>query len=205
MASSADIANLALTKLGSASKITALTDNSVAAIAINSVYEMVRLVELRGHHWSFALKRASLPASATPPAWGYTAAYPLPSDFLRLVQANEFYLVPALYDYNTADASAYSIETNADGVQSILCDYSAPLKIRYVWNARDEGTYDPLFNMAFAARLAYETCEQITGSTSKREQAKADYKEAIAMACKVGAIEKPPALIGDDSWVMTRL
>lgn len=205
MASRVDIANLTLTKLGSASKITSLTDNSVAAIAINSVYEMVRLAELRGNHWSFALKRAAIPASAVAPAWGYAAAYPLPSDFLRLVQANEFYLVPALYDYNTADASAYSIETNADGVQSILCDYGSPLKIRYVWDATDEGTYDPLFNISFAARLAYETCEQITGSNNKREQAKADYKEAIAMARKVGAIEKPPALIGSDSWIMTRL
>ncbi len=205
MASRIDIANLALTKLGSASKITALTDNSVAAVAINSVYEMVRLAELRGNYWSFALKRTSIPASATAPAWGFSVAYPLPSDFLRLVQANEFYLVPALYDYNTADASAYSIETNADGVQSILCNYTAPLKLRYVWNATDEGTYDPLFNMALASRLAYETCEQITGSTGKREQAKADYKDAISMARKVGAIEKPPSLIGDDSWVLTRL
>jgi hypothetical protein len=205
MASRVDIANLALTKLGSASKITSRTDNSVAAIAINSVYEMVRLAELRRYYWAFALKRAALPLSAMAPTWGFSAAYPLPSDFVRLVQVNEFYLVPGLYDYNTADASAFSIETNADGVLSILCNYEAPLKVRYVWNATDEGTFDALFNMSFASKLAYETCEQITGSTGKREQAKADYREAIAMAIKVGAIEKPPALIGDDSWMMARL
>lgn len=205
MSSRVDIANLALTKLGSASKITALTDNSVAAIAINSVYEMCRLAELRAHYWYFAIKRTQLPASAVAPSWGYSVAYPLPADFVRLVQVNEFALVPALYDYNTADASAYTVETNTDGVLSILCNYNAPLKVRYVWNAPDEGTYDPCFNMAFASRLAYETCEQITGSTSKREQAKDDYKEAIKMAVKVGAIEKPPSLIMDDSWVMSRL
>lgn len=205
MASRVDIGNLTLTKLGSASKITSLTDNSVAAIAINSVYEMCRLAELRAHFWSFATKRAQLPVSATVPSWGYSAAFPLPSDFVRLIQANEFALIPALYDYNTADASAYSIETNTDGVQSILCNYNAPLKIRYTWNATDEGTYDPLFNMAFASRMAYETCEQITGSTNKREQAKADYQDAIKMAVKVGAIEKPPSLIMDDSFIMSRL
>lgn len=200
MASRVDVANLALLKLGSGSKITALTDNSVAARALNSCYDMVRKAELRAHYWAFALKRAALPASATPPAWGFSTAFPLPSDHIRLVQVNQFYLTPALLDYNTADASAWVVESG-----NILCDYSAPLKIRYVWDVTDEGTFDPLFNMMFAARLAYETCEQITNSNTKKQSITDDYKSTLALAVRASAIEKPPALIGDDSWMVARL
>lgn len=200
MASRVDIANFALIKLGSGSKITSLTDNSVAARAMNAVYDLVRKSELRARYWSFALKRAKLPASATLPAWGYTLAFPLPADFLRIVQVNEFYLTPALLDYNTADASAFAIEQG-----QLLCNYTAPLSIRYVFDATDEGTFDPLFVSALASRLAYETCEQITNSTSKRQAAADDYKAAIRAAGVTSAIEKPPALVGDDSWVMARL
>jgi hypothetical protein len=200
MASRIDICNLALLKNGSGSKITSLTDNNVAARAMNACYDLARKAELRARNWSFSLKRASLPAASTAPAWGYSVAYPLPADCLRVMQVNEFYLTPALLDYNTADASAFAIETG-----QILCDYSAPLKVRYVMDVTDEGTFDALFVNALAARLAYETAEQITNSTSKKQAAAEDYKQAIQAASRANAIEKPPALVGDDSWVMARL
>lgn len=205
MASRVDICNLALLKLGSGSKITSLTDNSVAARALSNCYDLIRKAELRANTWSFSLKRTALPASATPPAWGYANAFPLPSDYVRLMQANQFYLTPALLDYNTGDASAFAIETNADGVLSILTDYTAPLKIRYVWDVTDEGRFDALFNISLAARLAYETCEQITNSNTKKQSIRQDYMDAIKQAVRTNSIEKPPALIGDDSWIVSRL
>lgn len=200
MASRVDICNLALLKIGSGSKITSLTDNSVAARALSNCYDLIRKAELRANTWSFSIKRASLPASATAPAWGFANAFPLPADFVRLMQASEFYLTPALLDYNTGDASAFAIESG-----SILTDYTAPLSIRYVWDVTDEGTFDALFNVALAARLAYETCEQITNSNTKKQSIRQDYMDAIKQAVRTNSIEKPPALIGDDSWVVSRL
>lgn len=200
MAARVDICNLALTKLGSAAKITALTDNSVAARAMSGVYDLMRKAELRAHYWSFAIKRAALPASATAPSWGFAAAFPLPSDCLRVMQVSQYYLTPALLDYNTADASAWAIETG-----QILCNYNAPLNIRYVWDVTDEQTFDALFVDTFACRLAYETCEQITNSNSKKQAMSDGYKASLGLAVKASAIEKPPALIGDDSWMMARL
>lgn len=200
MASRVDICNLALLSLGSGSKITALTDNSVAARALSNCYDLVRKAELRANYWAFSLTRAAIPANAVTPAWGFKAQYPLPADFVRMVQVNEFYLTPALLDYNTADASAFAIESG-----QVLCDYSAPLKIRYVRDVTDEGTFDALFNVSFAKRLAFETCEQITNSNTKKQSIRQDYMDAIKLAARTSAIEKPPALIGDDSWMMTRL
>jgi hypothetical protein len=200
VASRVDIANLALTKLGSNTKITSFEDNSVAARAISGVYDLVRKAELRKRHWSFALKRAALPALADAPTWGFGYAYQLPTDYLRLMQVGEFLLTPALNSYVTGDASPYAIEG-----QTIATDFGAPLKIRYVADITDEGVFDALFVTALAARIAFETCEQITQSNQKKQIAASDYKEAIRDAAAVGAIEKPPAPIADDSWMVARL
>lgn len=199
MTSRVDIANLALLKLRSGSKITSLTDNSVPARALTIAYDICRRAELRAHNWAFALTRTKLPAT-TPPAWGFKAAFPLPADCLRLVQVNEFYLTPALLDYNTADASAWAIESG-----NILCDYNAPLSVRYVWDVQDETRYDALFVAMFAARLALEVCGQLTDSNTIKQDIKDDYKADLMIAIRAGAIEKPPALVGDDSWMMARL
>lgn len=200
MASRVDIANLALTKLGSASKITSLTDNSVAARAMNGVYDITRKALLRRYHWSFALTRAALPALATAPAWGFAKQYQLPADYLRIVQVNDVFAVPALNDYIDGDTSAWSIESGA-----ILTDFGAPLKVRYVRDVTDEGTFDALFVSAFAAKLAAEVCEQITQSNTKKQGALADLKDALRDAVMTGAIEKPPTAIADDSWITARI
>jgi hypothetical protein len=209
MASRVDIANLALTKLGSASKITALTDNSPAARAMNGVYDITRKALLRRYHWAFALTRTTLPALADAPAWGFARACALPADFLRMVQVNDVVAVPALNDYTDGDTSPWAIETltlaGGGTALAILTDFDVPLKIRYVRDVTDEGTFDALFVMALAARLAYETCEQITQSNSKKQAAAEDLKQALRDAVMTGAIEKPPSTIADDSWIVSRI
>lgn len=200
MASRVDIANLALTQLGSASKITSLTDNSAAARALNGVYDITRKALLRRYWWSFALSRSALPALTAAPAWGFAKQYQLPADFLRIVQVNDVAAVPALNDYVDGDTSAWAIEG-----QLILTDFSAPLKIRYVRDVTDESTFDALFVMALASLLAYQTCEQITQSNSKKQAAMVEMKRAIGDAVTTGAIEKPPQGITDDSWIVSRI
>ena len=91
MAGKVEIANRALTKLG-AERILLLTDPSKEARVMNAMFDTVMDAELRRHRWKFALKRATLPALVATPEWGYAYAYQLPSDFLALVQVNEYYL-----------------------------------------------------------------------------------------------------------------
>lgn len=199
MASQTQIVNLALTKLGQG-RITAITDDSKAARAMNAVYDLEKLAELRKYRWSFALKRATLPALSTAPAWGFNYAYQLPSDYVSLIQVNDYFSVPALSDYVNSDDSLWSVESG-----QIFTDLGAPLKIRYIRNVTDEGDFDPLFVQSFAAHLAYVTCEEITGSNQKRDAAAADYKQCIKDALRVNGIERPPMSTADDSWMMGRL
>ncbi|WP_151038937.1 hypothetical protein [Mycobacterium tuberculosis] len=199
MASQVDICNRACTKLGAA-RITDITENSKSARVMNSLWNTVRQAELRRRTWKFATARTTLAALATPPAWGYNNAFQLPPDFLRLVQVNDTFAVPALTDYRDQDDSAYVIEGS-----QIFTIFNAPLKLRYIRDITDPGLFDALFVEAFAAKLAYEACEEITQSLSKRQQAMEDYKQALRDATVAGAIERAPQGFPDDSWMLIRL
>lgn len=199
MASQVEIANRALLKLG-AEPIISLGDNNKAARTMALIWETVRKSELRKRLWGFSLERASLPALSDAPQWGFSRAFQLPSDYLRIVQVNDTFVSPSLVDYRDGDDSAYTIEQGR-----IFTDFGAPLKIRYVKDITDPGAFDPTFVDVMIAKLAYEGCEAITQSNTKKEECKADYKESVRMASLVGAVEKAPQGFPDDAWLLGRL
>jgi hypothetical protein len=199
MASQVEIANRALTKLGAA-RIISFADDNKQSRSVNSMFNVVRDAELRAHLWSFTIKRDSLPALTTTPAWGYDYEYQLPPDCLRLLEVDDIYPGPNLDDYRNANTQEFTIEG-----RKILTNKDAPLKIRYVSRVADTTQWDATFVEAFACRLAMEMCEDLTQSNSKKESVKDDYDTAIMMAIRANAIELPPQDLPDDSWVMSRL
>jgi hypothetical protein len=199
MASQVEIANRALTKLGAA-RIISFADDNKQSRSVNSMFSVVRDAELRAHLWSFTIKRDSLPALTTTPAWGYDYEYQLPPDCLRLLEVDDIYPGPNLDDYRNANTQEFTIEG-----RKILTNKDAPLKIRYVSRVADTTQWDATFVEAFACRLAMEMCEDLTQSNSKKESVKDDYNTAIMMAIRANAIELPPQDLPDDSWVMSRL
>lgn len=199
MASETDIANRALTKIG-AGRIISLSDDLEAARVINNVWDSVRDGELRAHLWNFAVRRDQLAALVSVPSWRFAYEYQLPSDCLRVLQVGEYFPQPSLTNYRGSDESAWRIEDT-----KIRTDYGAPLPILYVSRSENTGTWDALFVSAFASRLAFEICERLTDSTSKRELAMREYRDAIRQAVTCNAIENPPQPIADDAWVLARL
>lgn len=200
MASSVDIANSALTKLGE-DRITSLSDNVKAAREINAVFTLRRDKLLRSYNWSFAMKRASLPALSDAPDWGYSLAYQLPSDCLRVVQVNDIYSIPGIGDFIGAgpDEEPYRIEG-----QTIVTDFTAPLKVRYIRRITNTAEFDACFVEAFAYDLALETCEAIKQSTTMKESLMVGRKNEILEAIRANAIELPPQVQADDSWIASR-
>ena len=156
MASQTEIVNRALLKLGG-SPITSIADNSKAARVMGGLWDTVRKSELTKRFWNFALARTSLAALSDVPDWGFGVKYQLPIDFLKLVQVNDFFVSPGLQDYRNMDDSPWAIEG-----QELLTDFGAPLKIRYVRDITDPGTFDALFCEVMASKLAYEGCYAIT-------------------------------------------
>jgi hypothetical protein len=193
MASDVSIANRALTKLG-ADRILLLTDETQAARTINSMYTDVRDAEIRRYTWKFSIKRTSLSALATAPEWGFDFQYPLPFDYLGLVQVNEYY-VRSLTDKN----AAWSVEGG-----NILTNFEAPLKLRYKARIENPAMFDPLFVEVLACKLALEACETLTQSGSKYDAAAQGYKFALAEAARQDAIENPPDELPWGSWLDSR-
>jgi len=197
--SEVSICNRALFKLG-AESIQALNDNTNRARVMNMFYQKVRDAELRRRRWRFSIKRDSLAALATAPISDFQYQYQVPNDFLRLLEGGDIVQLADLSDFRTSSNQLYSLEGRA-----ILTNLGSPLKIRYVARIDDPNTFDTAFAEALASRLAYEGCEKITQSDSKRQLAMADYKTAISEAIKANALELSSESIGDDSWVLARL
>lgn len=195
------ICNRGLQKLGSAGFITSLSDNTTNARAMNIAYDVVRRAELRRHRWRFSIKRTNLAKLSTAPANGiFTNQFQLPSDCLRVIDVGDWWPGTDISAYRGRTVAEYSIEGNI-----ILTNYAAPLSLRYVRDVTDTGTFDAAFTEAFAARLAWETCETITQSAEKRKLAITEYGAAIKEAIRVNALESPPEFAAADSWESARI
>lgn len=185
MASVVDIANRALDKLGHGT-ITSLADNNTTASLCNRTWEFVRDQVLREHPWNFAVKRVTLAPLSAAPDWGFTYQHQLPSDLLRILEVRDL------------STDEYQIEDN-----KIMADEDT-LYVRYIKQVTDPNEYDALFIDAVASRMAYEMCESLTQSNSKRQLAWEEYMEAMVSARRVDAQENPAGVFEEDSWIEAR-
>lgn len=181
--------------------ISSLQENSRGARAMNRAYDSVRLNELRKHFWNFSIKRASLPASATPPAFGKANYFPLPGDFLMLAPSDQAFgnQVGGAIS-GPPDIHDWQIEGN-----QIASNEFGPLQIRYVSSDLTESIFDVSFAEALSAALAMATTEELTQSNTKAQNIGAFYKDAIQEARKRNAFENRPTLSPNDTWLTSRL
>lgn len=200
MASNVDVANSALTKLG-ADRIMSLDDDIKPAREIKAVFDIRRDYLLRAYNWNFSIKRALLTALTSEPEWGYTLEYQLPSDCLRVLQVNDTWNIPGYSDFiGGPDEEPYKIEST-----KIRSDIAAPLKLRYVSRITNAGLFDAMFIEVLAIDLAYQCCEAITQSNTKKDGLRGDKTEALMMAVRANAIELPPQYMADDSWLAAKM
>ena len=189
MASVVEIYNRALQKLG-AKRVTSVDENSNAAQELNGAYPVIRDAALEEHRWSFAIERATLAADAPTPTWGRDNAFSWPSDCLKIIPP---------YPEDDDIGRDWVIEG-----RKIITDYSAPLYIRYIKQVTDPNQMTPLFREYLATKLAFELCEKLTQSNTKKESLKEDMKDIISQAKKSSAIQNVPANSPDDTWLALR-
>ena len=191
MADYVTVANQALSLLGENDQLRDPLDDSPAARSVAAVWERVRRAVLRDHPWNFAVKRRWLNALAESPI-EYDYAFLLPQGAdgcLRLLEI----LQPAEI------ADAYVLEGGR-----ILANTTGPVAIRYVADVADVSLWDDLFVDAFAAKLAFQICDRITGDLSRSQAMDALYRRTLAKAKGVDARENPPVPFEDSSWITAR-
>lgn len=175
MASSpVDLCNLALAHLGEA-PIAALDDDTAAGRACATCYEVTRDEVLRSHRWNFATKRVLAVKLATAPAFGWSAAFALPADCLRVLEVN---------DSESGASAAWIIEG-----RSLLLN-AGECRLLYIASVQDVTLFDSVFATALALRLGAVLAEIIRGATGKTADLMAQYERVTApLARRVDANE----------------
>ena len=181
------ICNLALQDLGRGLMITALDENSQAARSCRLRYPFARDACLRAYDWNFAAARASLPALAAPPAFGFANAFQLPADclFVRQVCGD--------------DAASWTIENG-----KLLTDLAAPLNIAYTRAETSPASFDALFVEALAARIAADVAVSLTESSGKAQALWQVYQAKLAEARRRDAQEGGRGRSIDVEWLASR-
>jgi len=169
MASVVDICNGALNQLG-ATTILSLTEDSKNARLCNSRYTQVRDALFRSHPWNCLQKRVQIAADTTAPAWGFTYAYTLPADCLRLLK---------ILDYD----SNYKVEG-----RKILSNTSS-MKILYVGRVTDPNEYDELLRETLSSSLGADIAFGVTSNNQTATNMYNLFKEKLRDARFVDSTE----------------
>lgn len=200
MAADVDVCNLALQKLG-AKRINALTEDSRNARSCNNCYARLRDAVLRAHPWSFAIGRVILAPSATAPAFDYKYAFPLPVDCLRPLPPNDNDL-----DWKVEGRAILTNSVSGSAILPASVSTTSPqMALIYIRQITDPNLFDALFIEALAAMLAYELCEEITQSNTKKTEQMDNYKYWIGEARKANAFENPQGEPPVDTWITAQL
>ena len=169
MASVVDICNGALNQLG-ATTILSLTEDSKNARLCNSRYTQVRDALFRTHPWNCLQKRIQIAADSTAPAWGFTYAYTLPADCLRLLK---------ILDYD----SNYKVEG-----RKVLSN-TETMKILYVARVTDPNEYDELLRETLSASLSADIAFAVTSNNTTSQNMYQLYQEKLKDARFVDSTE----------------
>lgn len=188
-----ELCNNALIDLGEEA-ITSLSDNTKAARLCNQRWPAVRDAVLRAHPWNCATAQARLAAGQAPSGqdgWRYAAAFPLPTDCLRLL----------CVEAGGAEPQAWEVQEGA-----VLCDCAGPLDIQYIRRVSDPRRFDPLLCETLTARLSATLAYPITGSASLAQSFWGAYAEKLREARGVDAREASPAAVpAPASWLAAKL
>lgn len=185
-ATQVSICSNALLMLGAKSISSMNEDNDRAQLASN-LYESVRDMTLRSHPWNCAVKRVLLAADTEAPAFDYTAAFTLPSDWLRTLQVGE---------------DGYEVDYKMESGKILAGGTSLPL--RYIWRNTVESTWDAMLVHAMELQMAAAMAYPITMSTSKEDAAFKKLQAFMRDARNVDGQDDPAQTLGDYPLLQSR-
>ena len=166
------ICNLALSWLG-AKLITSISDEQIEAVLCKANYDPARDAVLEDRDWTFAIKRRRLTPLADYDEAGFTYAFRLPPEVLRVITVTD--------GNNQTDVGrGRDIHWQREG-QNILANESE-IHTRTVDIITSEVRFMATFVQAFAARLAADICTPLTHSDSLQTKMWQLYERKLGIA-----------------------
>jgi len=196
MTTDTEIVNVALRRIGAARISSLDNDSAKEAVAARDLYHEARRDLLSLHTWNFAIKRRSISASATSPTFGWTYAYEIPEDFIRLISVH-----PTNDDRTKIE---YRLEFQSSLDRIILCDAESPIYIRYIWDLQDPNLMTPTFRDALSLRLARDLAMALSKSAAAADLASRELARVLSRAKSIDGIEDWPEKMDDGSWIKSR-
>ena len=187
-----DIANMALDYLDEA-PLTSIDDGTSVARWMKRNFWPMAWGLMRKHPWNFAITRAALAEDAVPPLFGWSHAYSLPADCLRV-------LPPTADSSEDGTPVPYKVEG-----QDILTDQPAPMQLRYIRRIDNTGLFDNQFCDALAAALAQKAAHFITGKQSYAQTLAQVFAGLMSAAQLIDALAGTAEAPVDDDWLNARL
>lgn len=182
--SEVSICNSALLKIGAA-PITSLTQDTVESRLCKEQFAKVRDDLLRAHPWNFAVKRASLALLAEVPAFGYSYAFALPSDYIRMIKTD----IPT---------EQWTIESG-----QFLCNFNTA-NVQYIRRVEAVGEFDTSFAEVLACKLAHDICYSLVQSVALKAAIWQDYERKLTHARSFNGQEKAPPQVYAKEWLNSR-
>lgn len=194
------IYNGALRRLGSR-KLASLSENREPRRVLDDVWggsdEVVDYALERGE-WNFALRATeAIYSSSITPTFGFRRAYTKPDDFCRLaaLSADPYFNIPLTHDQYAEEAGYW------------LTDHDV-LYVKWVSNHTDYGFDSAKWTQGFRyflqSYMAWESCERITNSTSKRDRLERDMMRFLKEAKSTDAMGDGVKFLKHGSWSTSR-
>lgn len=185
----------ALIHLGSA-PINTLTDAVVSVNVFNNAWPGVVEEAFSAGDWNFAKATVELVASVSGVASpGHAYVYDYPASYMRTVAVSP----------DTRFLTPFNSFLDEG---SLLHSNTTPIYIRYISNVNMDdaniGTWPTMFWRYVAVKLAYETCERITQSTTREAVLNKLLTKALRRAKSVDARNEPGKEIPQGSWLRAR-
>lgn len=182
--SKAELCNLALDLLIQSNEETITnidTPNTNTEVVCSRWYDVTRKATLRKGIWNFALKRIILTPDATPPAFGYSQAYNLPADFIRIVSIG--------LSETTRIEQPFEIE---NGQILVNTESTDSLYLRYVFDQMNVAKFDACFLDVMSMELALRMAYKFSASSTRVQQLEEMLQDKLIGAKSVDGQERPP-------------
>ena len=193
-----DICNLGLDLLSAGTVNDTENPTTATESLLNRWYDQCRRKILREHPWNFAVKRQLLSASATDPAFGWGKAFPVPADFIRLLQVESD-------EGQIISSTQYQVE-NVNGVRCILMNTEASsLRLVYIYDITNVNMFDPMFIDLLAYEIALSIAFKVTESNTNIDRISQLHRMRGALARSIDSQERPPTRREESNNLNARL